>query len=74
MKNKNSFKQTLARLVVLLLGILAVGAYLPYSPLATYLGLTPLPLVYWGWIAGFMACYAFLTNLVKQWFNRRFGV
>lgn len=56
------------------LGILAVGAYLPYSPLATYLGLTPLPLVYWGWIAGFMACYAFLTNLVKQWFNRRFGV
>ncbi len=56
------------------LGILAVGAYLPYSPLATYLGLVPLPLVYWGWIAGFMACYALITNTVKQWFNRKYGV
>jgi Mg2+-importing ATPase len=63
-----------AGLLLSTLGILAVGAYLPYSPLATYLGLVPLPLVYWGWIAGFMACYAVLTNTVKQWFNRRFGV
>ena len=63
-----------AGLLLSTLGILAVGAYLPYSPLATYLGLVPLPLVYWAWIAGFMACYAVLTNTVKQWFNRRFGV
>jgi P-type Mg2+ transporter len=63
-----------AGLLLSTLGILAVGAYLPYSPLATYLGFVPLPLVYWGWIAGFMACYALITNTVKQWFNRKYGV
>jgi Mg2+-importing ATPase len=55
-------------------GILAAGAYLPYSPLAPHLGLVPLPLVYWGWIAGFLACYAVITHFVKLWFNRRYGV
>jgi Mg2+-importing ATPase len=55
------------------LGILAVGAYLPYSPLAAYFGLVPLPLVYWGWIAAFLVCYAVITHFVKVWFNRHFG-
>ena len=74
--NKIPFVQSRpsAGLLLSTLGILAVGGYLPYSPLATYLGLVPLPLVYWGWIAAFMVCYAVLTNTVKRWFNRRFGV
>jgi P-type Mg2+ transporter len=56
------------------LGMLAVGAFLPYSPFATYLGLVPLPLIYWAWIAGFLACYSVMTHFAKTWFNRRFGV
>jgi Mg2+-importing ATPase len=53
--------------------IMAVGAWLPYSPLAGPLGFVPLPAAYWIWIAGFLVLYSVLTHNVKVWFHRRFG-
>ncbi|MGD0728253.1 MAG: magnesium-translocating P-type ATPase [Spirochaetia bacterium] len=54
--------------------VMAIGAALPYSPLAGFLGLVPLPAIYWAWIAGFLVIYCGLTHLVKTWFFRKFGV
>jgi Mg2+-importing ATPase len=55
------------------LTIMALGAWLPYSPLAKLLGFTPLPPIYFAWIAGFLFAYSALTHTVKTWFSRRFG-
>jgi P-type Mg2+ transporter len=53
--------------------IMGVGAWLPYSPFASDLGMTPLPGIYWVWITGFLLCYSLLTHVVKTWFFKRFG-
>jgi Mg2+-importing ATPase len=53
--------------------IVAIGAYLPYSPLAGWLGFVPLPPLYWLLLLGMLVVYIFLTQLVKTWFYRRFG-
>jgi Mg2+-importing ATPase len=53
--------------------VMAIGCWLPFSPLARLLGLTPLPLIYFAWIAGFLLTYSVLTHFVKTWFIRRFG-
>ena len=49
--------------------VMAVGAYLPYSPLAPWLGLVPLPAIYWLWIAFFLLAYSLLTHIVKLGFS-----
>ncbi|MCX7625361.1 MAG: magnesium-translocating P-type ATPase [Candidatus Sumerlaeaceae bacterium] len=53
--------------------IMAIGAWLPYSPFAAHLGMVPLPPVYWAWIALFLLAYAILTHTVKTWFFKRYG-
>jgi Mg2+-importing ATPase len=53
--------------------VMAIGAWLPYSPLAVYLGLVPLPAIYWAWIGCFLITYAVLTQGVKSWFFKRYG-
>ena len=52
--NKIPFIQSRASKPLLFtsLAIVAVGAWLPYSPLAGVLGLTPLPPLYWLLLAG----------------------
>jgi len=54
------------------LAIMALGAFLPYSPLAGYFGLVPLPPSFWAWMALFLVSYGFLAHFVKVWFIRRF--
>jgi len=61
-------------LIVTTILAIAVGAVLPYSPLAGYLGFVPLPGIYWAWITGFMLCYAVLTHFVKVCFHRKYGI
>lgn len=56
------------------LAVMAIGVWLPFSPLARFLGLTPLPAVYFVWLAGFLAAYCVITHNVKMWFTRRFGM
>jgi P-type Mg2+ transporter len=53
--------------------IMSIGAWLPYSPFASALGMAPLPGIYWAWIAGFLVCYSLLTHTVKTWFFKRYG-
>jgi Mg2+-importing ATPase len=54
--------------------IVAVGVWLPFSPLGRLLGFTPLPAVFFLWMAGFLLAYSVLTHNVKMWFTRRFGM
>ncbi|WP_290902987.1 magnesium-translocating P-type ATPase [Aquabacterium sp.] len=56
------------------LSICAVGVWLPYSPLAGFLGLVALPWHYWPWVAGFLLCYLTLTHSVMGWVRRRFSL
>lgn len=53
--------------------IMAIGAWLPYSPFAESLGLVPLPLIYWLWIAVFLLSYSILTHFIKTWFFKQYG-
>ena len=54
--------------------VMAVGCYLPFSPVAHFLGLTPLPPVFFLWMVAFLLLYSVLTHTVKTWFARRFGI
>jgi len=73
--NKIPFIQSRASKPLLLtsLAIVAVGAWLPYSPLVGALGLVALPPLYWLLLAGMLMCYILLTQLVKTWFIHRFA-
>jgi Mg2+-importing ATPase len=54
--------------------IVTVGAWLTVSPLAGTLGFVVLPPLYWLLLAVMLVCYVLLTQLVKTWFYRKFGV
>ena len=73
--NKITFIQSRASwpLIATSLAIVAVGAWLTVSPLATTLGFVPLPASFWLFLAVMLLGYAFLTQVVKTWFVRRFG-
>lgn len=73
--NKIPFMQSRASRALLAtsLIIVAVGAYLPFSPLASDLGLVALPALYWPFLAGMLLCYVVLTQAVKTWFYRKYG-
>ncbi|MDA8141381.1 MAG: magnesium-translocating P-type ATPase [Desulfobacteraceae bacterium] len=60
-------------MILTTLGIMALGAWLPYSPFAANLGMVALPAVYWVWIALFLITYAIITHGVKSWFFKRYG-
>ncbi|MGD0877383.1 MAG: magnesium-translocating P-type ATPase [Anaerolineales bacterium] len=55
------------------LAIVAVGAFLPYSPLAGLLGFVPLPASFWLWLLAMLIIYILLTQIIKTWFYRKFG-
>lgn len=54
--------------------VMAIGCWLPYSPLARMLGLVPLPAAFFPWLVAFLLSYGVLSHLVKTWFIRRFGI
>ena len=58
-------------LTITTLLIMAIGAWLPYSPLASKLGLTALPWEYWPILFGTLICYVVLTQVVKMWLIRK---
>ena len=51
--------------------IMAFGAYIPYSPLATSLGFVPLPALYWPLLLLTLLCYVGLTQVIKTWLVRK---
>ncbi len=57
-------------LAITTLSILLLGAWLPYSPLASALGLAHLPGMYWPILTLTLLCYISLTQGVKVWLLR----
>jgi Mg2+-importing ATPase len=62
-----------APVILLTACIMAIGVYLPFSPLAPNIGLVPLSLSYFPWLVGILLSYCVLTQLVKRVYIRRFG-
>jgi Mg2+-importing ATPase len=72
--NKTPFIESWASrpLIITSLIIVAAGAWLTVSPLASTLGFVPLPPLYWLLLAAMLLCYVLLTQVVKSWFIHRF--
>jgi Mg2+-importing ATPase len=56
------------------LAICAIGVWLPYSGFGHAWGFTPLPVTYFYALAAILVSYFVVTQLVKTWLIRRFGV
>jgi len=71
--NKLPFVQSLASRPVIGMGIMviAIGLWLPFSPIGRYLGFTALPPLYWPILFATLACYLLLTQGVKHWLLQR---
>jgi Mg2+-importing ATPase len=71
--NKIPFIQSRASwpLTVTTLSIMALGMWLPYSPLASSLGLTGLPRMYWPILLLTLLSYVSLTQVIKVWLLRK---
>jgi Mg2+-importing ATPase len=53
------------------LGVVAIGAYIPYSPVAGVLGFLPLPAPFFLALTGMVVIYLVLVELAKAWLFRR---
>jgi magnesium-transporting ATPase (P-type) len=51
--------------------IMAISVWLPFSPLASMIGLVPLPGLFWPILFLTLLCYVVLTQLVKMWLIRK---
>ncbi len=60
-------------LLITTIVICTIGAYLPYSALAPALQMTPLPSIFWLYLAIILVVYLALTQMVKAYLIRRFG-
>jgi hypothetical protein len=71
--NKIPFLQSRASwaLTATTVSIMAVGVLLPYSPLASALGFTHLPRLYWPILMLTLLSYIRLTQITKVWLLRR---
>lgn len=54
------------------LAIMAAGIIIPFTRFGSCIGLTPLPLSYFPWLAATLIAYCVLTQVVKEWYIRRF--
>ena len=52
--------------------IMAIGIIIPFTPFGSSIGLGALPLSYFPWLFGILLSYCILTQLVKNWYIRRF--
>jgi Mg2+-importing ATPase len=71
--NKIPFLQSRASwaLTATTLCIMAIGVWLPYSPLASALGFTHLPRLYWPILMLTLLSYMGLTQIIKVWLLRK---
>jgi len=58
--------------IALTASIMAIGIYLPFSPIGEHLGLVGLPLTYFAWLAAILLSYCTLTQIVKRFYIARF--
>ncbi len=71
--NKIPFLQSRASwsLLATTLSVMALGMLLPYSPLASALGFTQLPPMYWPILMLTLLGYMALTQIIKMWLLRK---
>jgi Mg2+-importing ATPase len=50
--------------------VVAVGTLLPFTPIAPWLGFTPLPPLFFAVLVGMIAAYLGLVAIVQAWFYR----
>jgi Mg2+-importing ATPase len=62
-----------AILTVTSLGVVAIAVALPYTPLGARLGFVPVSGLFFLILAGMLAAYLVLVQMVKTWFYRRFA-
>ncbi len=64
---KVPFLQSRASWVVMLttFNIMAIGVFIPFSPLGAYAGMVPLPLSYFPWLIATLIAYSLLTQYLK---------
>ena len=53
--------------------VMASAISIPYTPIGAAIGMVPLPLAYFGWLAAILLSYCLLTQLIKSWYVGRFG-
>jgi Mg2+-importing ATPase len=59
------------QLTMTTIAIMGVGAWLPFSPVARFLGFVPLPWQFWPFLAVTLICYVALTQVIKTWLIRK---
>ena len=65
-QSRASWQLTMTTLV-----IMGIGAYLPFSPVAQFLGFVPLPWQFWPFLLVTLVCYVALTQVIKTWLVRK---
>ena len=72
---KIPFIQSRATLPVLLTTavIMAIGIYVPFSPVGAMVGLEPLPLSYFPWLVATLLSYCLVAQGMKRFYIKRFG-
>jgi Mg2+-importing ATPase len=70
------FLQSSASLPLTITGIVIClfGVALPFLPFGAWFGFVPLPGIYWLFLAVILVAYMTLTQFVKDWVIRRFGL
>jgi len=53
--------------------IMTIGVLIPFTSFAESLKMQPLPLSYFPWLAGILVAYCLLTQLIKNWYIKRFN-
>ncbi|HWU76415.1 MAG TPA: magnesium-translocating P-type ATPase [Rhodanobacter sp.] len=72
---KIPFVQSIAAAPVLglTIAVIVAGMLIPFSALGAKIGMQPLPLVYFAWLALTLVSYCVLTQLMKVIYMRRYG-
>ncbi|HEU0228359.1 MAG TPA: cation transporting ATPase C-terminal domain-containing protein, partial [Arachidicoccus soli] len=52
--------------------IMAIGIFIPFSPLVMAFHMQPLPLSYFPWLIGILLSYCLIMQLLKSWFIKKF--
>ena len=53
--------------------VMVIGIVIPFTSFGASIGLQALPLSYFPWLVGILLSYCVLTQLVKNWYIRRFS-
>lgn len=59
--------------IVMTMLIMAVGIYIPFSPMGSLIGLEPLPWSYFPWLVATLLSYCVVAQLMKRIYIKRFG-